>query len=141
VEPPATESLWQQGRGYARELAAAGLEAAAVDPTEPLTRGHARNQPSRRVAEHVGLADRGLRIDANDGRACLALADRVLDPERFPFADPALISTVCVRQPRSRVERLGRHQRGTNTNTMTRTERIDEFQQRHRSVGVPLATV
>ena len=47
------------------------------------------NQPSRRVAEHVGLADRGLRIDANDGRARLAFADRDLDPERFPFAEPA----------------------------------------------------
>ena len=81
----------QQGRGYARELAAAGLAAAAaVDPTEAVIVWITpHNQPSRRVAEHLGLTDRGLRIDANDGRGRLAFADRDLDPVRFPFAEPA----------------------------------------------------
>jgi RimJ/RimL family protein N-acetyltransferase len=81
----------QQGQGYARELATAGLAAAAaVDPTEAVIAWVTpHNQPSRRVAEHVGLVDRGMRIDANDGRSRLAFADRQLDPERFPFAEPA----------------------------------------------------
>ena len=30
-----------------------------------------------------------MRIDANDGRSRLAFADRELDPERFPFPEPA----------------------------------------------------
>lgn len=70
-----------QGRGYATELAKAGQAAAAdVDPTVPVIAWVAtHNLPSRRVAERLGLVDRGLHVDANDGVTRLAYADRPID--------------------------------------------------------------
>lgn len=67
-----------QGRGYATELAAAGRDAArAVDPDVPVIAWVLEhNLPSRRVAERIGLVDRGPHVDASDGRTRLAYADR-----------------------------------------------------------------
>lgn len=69
------------GRGYATELAQAGWNAAvAVDPDVPVIAFvDARNTPSRRVAERLGLVDCGLRVDGNDGQVRLAYADRPVD--------------------------------------------------------------
>jgi hypothetical protein len=50
------------------------------------------NAPFRRVAERLGLVDRGLRIDASDGIPRLAYADREIDDELMPplrAAEPA----------------------------------------------------
>jgi len=75
-----------RGRGYATELGQAAMQAAAfVDADRPFIAWAAEhNTPSRRVAERIGLVDRGLRIDANDGEPRLAYADRELDDERMP---------------------------------------------------------
>jgi RimJ/RimL family protein N-acetyltransferase len=75
-----------QGRGYATELGGAAMGAAAfVDAEAPFVAWVAEhNTPSRRVAERLGLVDRGLRIDANDGAPRLAYADRDLDDELMP---------------------------------------------------------
>ena len=75
-----------QGRGYATELGRAAMEAAAfVDAAVPFIAWAAEhNTPSRRVAERLGLVDRGLRIDASDGAPRLAYADRELDDELMP---------------------------------------------------------
>jgi RimJ/RimL family protein N-acetyltransferase len=75
-----------QGRGYATELGRAAIEAAAfVDAGVPFIAWAAEhNTPSRRVAERLGLVDRGLRIDANDGRPRHAYTDRELDDALIP---------------------------------------------------------
>ncbi|NYE94224.1 RimJ/RimL family protein N-acetyltransferase [Psychromicrobium silvestre] len=68
----------QQGQGYAVELGIAGLEAArACDNSVPVIAWVAeQNTPSRRVAERIGLQNRGLFTDQNDGKQRLAFADR-----------------------------------------------------------------
>lgn len=70
-----------QGRGYATELARAAQAAAAhVDPTVPVIAWvAAHNLPSRRVAERLGLTDRGPHLDASDATTRLAYSDRPLD--------------------------------------------------------------
>ncbi|HEX3834236.1 MAG TPA: GNAT family N-acetyltransferase [Solirubrobacteraceae bacterium] len=75
-----------QGRGYATELGQAAMQAAAfVDADAAFIAWAAEhNTPSRRVAERIGLVDRGLRIDASDGATRLAYADRELDDELMP---------------------------------------------------------
>ena len=77
-----------QGQGFAGELAEAAQRAAtAVDPDVAFIAWIApHNAPSRRVAERLGLIDRGLRMDASDGEVRLALSDRVLDDAQFPPA-------------------------------------------------------
>jgi RimJ/RimL family protein N-acetyltransferase len=79
-----------QGRGYATELGQAAMQAAAfVDAAVPFIAWAAENNtPSRRVAERLGLVDRGLRIDASDGAPRLAYADRELDDELIPPLRP-----------------------------------------------------
>lgn len=69
------------GRGYATELAEAGLAAARhVDPGVPVVAWVvAHNPSSRRVAQRLGLAERGAHVDANDGEVRLAYADRPID--------------------------------------------------------------
>jgi RimJ/RimL family protein N-acetyltransferase len=69
-----------QGLGYATELSRAAVAAAlAVDPTVPIIAWVAPdNAPSRRVAERIGLIDRGLRVDPSDGRQRVAYSDRAL---------------------------------------------------------------
>lgn len=69
------------GRGYATELARAGIEAARhVDPDVPVIAWVvAHNVPSRKVAERLGLVDRGPHLDENDGQIRLAYADRSID--------------------------------------------------------------
>jgi RimJ/RimL family protein N-acetyltransferase len=76
----------QQGRGYATELGRAAMDAAAaVDSDAAFIAWVAEhNTPSRRVAERLGLVDRGLRIDASDGSPRLAYADRELADEVIP---------------------------------------------------------
>jgi hypothetical protein len=37
------------------------------------------NIPSRRVAERLGLVDRGSHVDGSDGRVRIAYADRPID--------------------------------------------------------------
>jgi RimJ/RimL family protein N-acetyltransferase len=68
------------GHGYATELAGEAIAAAhSFDDGVPVIAWIAEhNQPSRQVAERVGLRDQGLRIDASDGRFRLAYADRDL---------------------------------------------------------------
>lgn len=68
------------GRGHATELAVAGLDAANhVDPDRPVIAWILdENVASRRVAERIGLVDRGERVDANDGVVRHAYADREL---------------------------------------------------------------
>jgi RimJ/RimL family protein N-acetyltransferase len=69
-----------QGRGLATEVARAGLaRAAALDPGVPCIawiRPH--NLASRRVAERLGLQNRGLHTGPSDGEVRLAYADRPL---------------------------------------------------------------
>jgi RimJ/RimL family protein N-acetyltransferase len=63
--------------------------AAFVDAAVPFIAWAAENNtPSRRVAERLGLVDRGLRIDASDGAPRLAYADRELDDELIPPLRP-----------------------------------------------------
>ena len=77
-----------QGQGYATELSRAALDAAgSVDPDVPFIAWiDAHNAPSRRVAERVGLRNYGFRLDANDGQARLAYADREPGPLIAPPA-------------------------------------------------------
>jgi RimJ/RimL family protein N-acetyltransferase len=73
-------SSW--GCGFATEVAWAAVAAAHDhDDHVPVIAWIAdHNEPSRRVAERIGLRNCGLRIDANDGRLRLAYADRPLPP-------------------------------------------------------------
>jgi RimJ/RimL family protein N-acetyltransferase len=82
-------TAWQ-GHGYAAELARAAQQAAtSVDPGVAFIAWIApHNTPSRRVAERLGLVNRGLRLDASDGQARLAYADRALDDILLPPVDP-----------------------------------------------------
>jgi RimJ/RimL family protein N-acetyltransferase len=75
------------GAGYATEIGRAALAAAAqVDPSVAVIAWILEhNTPSRRVAERLGLIDRGLRLDTNDGIARLAYADRELDDDLIPL--------------------------------------------------------
>ncbi|MGI4895928.1 MAG: GNAT family N-acetyltransferase [Janthinobacterium lividum] len=68
----------QQRKGYALELARAGLTAAmAADDTVPVVAWVLpENVPSRRVAERLGLQSQGIRLDDNDGVLRLAYSDR-----------------------------------------------------------------
>jgi RimJ/RimL family protein N-acetyltransferase len=70
------------GCGYAAELASTALTTAhTYDDGVPVVAWIAeRNQPSRLVAERIGLRNLGLRIDTNDGQHRLAYADRELPP-------------------------------------------------------------
>lgn len=78
----------QWGRGLAGELGAAAIAAAqATDPDAAVIAWIApQNAASRRVAERLGLLNRGLMTDANDGRGRLAYSDR---PLAFTTARPA----------------------------------------------------
>ncbi len=69
------------GRGYATELARAGIEAARqVDPDVPVIAWvAAHNVPSRKVAERLGLVDRGPHLDENDGQIRIAYSDMPID--------------------------------------------------------------
>lgn len=71
-----------QGKGFATEVATAGIEAAhRVDPDLPVIAWILEsNAPSRRVAERVGLIDQGPRIDPADDQVRLAYSDRELQP-------------------------------------------------------------
>jgi RimJ/RimL family protein N-acetyltransferase len=71
----------QQGQGFATELGRAAHQAASeVDAGVPFIAWVApHNAPSRRVAERLGLIDRGLRVDPSDGCRRLAYSDRPLD--------------------------------------------------------------
>ncbi len=71
----------EQGQGYATEMATAAYGAAHhVDPSVAFIAWVAEhNTPSRRVAERLGLTDRGLLVDLSDGQRRLAYADRPLD--------------------------------------------------------------
>jgi RimJ/RimL family protein N-acetyltransferase len=63
----------------------AATRISSVDADAPFIAWAAEhNTPSWRVAERLGLVDRGLRIDANDGEPRLAYADRELDGELMP---------------------------------------------------------
>jgi RimJ/RimL family protein N-acetyltransferase len=70
----------QRGRGFATELGRAAMAAAtARDPTVPIIAWVAEhNVPSRRVAERLGLVDRGLGTDPSDGQRRRAYTDRPL---------------------------------------------------------------
>jgi RimJ/RimL family protein N-acetyltransferase len=71
-----------QGRGYAQEVARAGITAAGeIDPSVPVIAWIDETNPaSIRVAERVGLDFQGRRHHA-DGTLLLAYADRSLPPE------------------------------------------------------------
>lgn len=70
-----------QGQGLATELSTAAHDAAMV--TDPAVAFIAwidePNASSRRVAEHIGLTNQGLRVDPGDGEIRLAYSDRPLD--------------------------------------------------------------
>jgi RimJ/RimL family protein N-acetyltransferase len=68
------------GHGYATELGRAALDAArATDDSVAIIAWIAEhNVPSRRVAERLGLVDRGAAVDPSDGVTRLAFADRPL---------------------------------------------------------------
>ena len=74
----------RQRQGLAGELARAAMEAAVQhDPSVPIIAWAAENNlPSRRVAERVGLVDRGPHVDPSDGQTRLAYTDRPFDPPR-----------------------------------------------------------
>jgi RimJ/RimL family protein N-acetyltransferase len=71
----------QQGNGFATELARAAYDAASsLDASAPFIAWVAEhNTPSRRVAERLGLTNRGLGVDPSDGQRRLAYADREVD--------------------------------------------------------------
>jgi RimJ/RimL family protein N-acetyltransferase len=75
-----------QGHGYATELGRAAIDAARAcdDSVAVIAWAAEHNTPSRRVAAALGLVDRGLRIDANDGQPRIAYSDRDLDDELMP---------------------------------------------------------
>jgi RimJ/RimL family protein N-acetyltransferase len=68
----------RQRQGLAVELAAAGKEAALRhDPSVAVIAWAAEhNAPSRRVAERIGLVNRGPHADPSDGQTRLAYTDR-----------------------------------------------------------------
>jgi len=68
------------GCGYAAELANTAVTTAhAHDDRVPVIAWIAEhNQPSRHVAERIGLQNAGPRVDSNDGQLRLAYADREL---------------------------------------------------------------
>lgn len=71
----------QQGHGYATEVARKASElATGFDDSVPVIAWIAEyNTPSRRVAERLGLVNRGIAIDPSDGLPRLAYADRPVD--------------------------------------------------------------
>lgn len=71
-----------QGMGFAAEFGRAACAAASsVDDSVPLIAWIApHNEPSRKVAERLGLNDRGLGVDPSDGQRRLAYADRPITP-------------------------------------------------------------
>lgn len=79
----------EQGHGYATELARAAYAAAsALDPSAPFVAWIApHNAPSRKVAERLGLTNRGLGIDPSDGQRRLAYGDRPLPEAEVASAD------------------------------------------------------
>jgi ribosomal-protein-alanine N-acetyltransferase len=70
----------EQGNGFATELARAAHDAASsLDSNVPFIAWIAEhNTPSRKVAERLGLTNRGLGVDPSDGGRRLAYADRAL---------------------------------------------------------------
>jgi RimJ/RimL family protein N-acetyltransferase len=72
----------QWGNGYATELGRAAIIAARAhdDSVACIAWVDEHNHPSRRVAERLGLIDRGLHVDRNDGATRIAYADRPLSP-------------------------------------------------------------
>jgi RimJ/RimL family protein N-acetyltransferase len=70
----------EQGKGYATELARAAYAAAcSLDANVPFIAWVApHNAPSRKVAERLGLANRGIGVDPSDGQRRLAYADRAV---------------------------------------------------------------
>ena len=74
----------RQRQGLATELANAAKEAALRhDPAVPVLAWVVQhNVPSRRVAERVGLVDRGPGVDPSDGQTRVAYSDRPLPPSR-----------------------------------------------------------
>jgi len=74
----------RQRQGLATELANAAKEAALRhDPAVPVLAWVVQhNVPSRRVAERVGLVDRGPGVDPSDGQTRVAYSDRPLTPSR-----------------------------------------------------------
>jgi RimJ/RimL family protein N-acetyltransferase len=74
----------EHGHGFATELALAALAAAtAIDDQVPFIAWVApHNVPSRRVAERLGLVERGLLPDPSDNELRLAYADRPIT-ERY----------------------------------------------------------
>jgi RimJ/RimL family protein N-acetyltransferase len=83
-------SAW--GQGYATELGRTAIDAAhRVDPDVPVIAWIVdHNLPSRRVAVRLGLVDRGLRLDANDGVVRRAYSDRPLQlPDENPVTPPS----------------------------------------------------
>lgn len=68
------------GNGYATELGRAAIVAARAhdDSVACIAWVDEHNHPSRRVAERLGLTDRGLHVDRNDGITRVAYSDRPL---------------------------------------------------------------
>jgi RimJ/RimL family protein N-acetyltransferase len=68
----------QQGHGFATELARAAKSAASsLDPDVPFIAWIApHNEPSRKVAERLGLTNYGEGVDPSDGQRRVAYADR-----------------------------------------------------------------
>lgn len=68
----------EQGQGFATEVARAAYAAASgLDATVPVIAWIAEhNEPSQRVAEHLGLTNYGRGVDPSDGRPRFAYADR-----------------------------------------------------------------
>ena len=81
----------EQGRGFATELASAALAAAnATDDDVPFIAWVApHNLPSRKVAERLGLVDRGLLPDPSDNELRLAYADRPIGARYHGAPAPA----------------------------------------------------
>jgi RimJ/RimL family protein N-acetyltransferase len=77
-----------QGQGFGTELARAAYSAASsLDPDVPFIAWvAARNAPSRKVAERLGLTNYGLGVDPSDGLHRLAYADR-------PVPELSLVTT------------------------------------------------
>ncbi len=71
----------QQRNGFATELAEAAYAAASSldDGVAFIAWIAAHNAPSRRVAERLGLQNRGLGVDPSDGQRRLAFTDRPVD--------------------------------------------------------------
>jgi RimJ/RimL family protein N-acetyltransferase len=79
-----------QRSGYATELARAAYAAASsVDAGVPFIAWIApHNTPSRKVAERLGLSNRGVGVDPSDGQPRLAYADRRVPEVEVGRADP-----------------------------------------------------